>query len=638
MSRSAHRHGYGYGPMVLFTLWLVAGAAAGTIPGTRAGQGAGRDAPSPAQGPAGTTATTGTGVIAGTILSGDTGRVLRRVRVSLTNSETNANLGTVATDLQGRFSFTKLPVGSFTLKAAKTGYLDITYGQKTLGSGRPGTSIQLAEGQKVDTVSLKMPRGGVISGTVVDEAGDPAYGVPMRAMKYVMRNGVRELTAVATGATTDDRGQYRIPGLVPGEYIVCAAPRDEFVTAAALYESLQARLQDIRAAQAARGTVDPNMTNAVSMGPRPDDPKEAYVTLCFPGTTQMSAAATITAGIGEERAGHDLQLQLLPIAMISGTVTWSGGQLPIAGSSGGTTADAQVHLVDQAAPNNPSGPRVVHIKADGRFSFANVAPGQYTLAAHADVPAPQAAPGVAGQRPPAPGMTPLWASIDVNVAGQPIADLTLSMAHGMTVSGRVAVEGTPPVDISRLRLTAIPASPMYGEFSIPAATVDADGRFTIPGVVPGRYRIGSASGTPAGAVIKSSMFGGVDTLDFPIEVKADEHLTGGVLTAIPRFAEIAGQLQNTSSQPATGFTVIVFSAEPRYWTPASRRIQSARPATDGRFSLRNLPAGEYRLAAVTDVESGQWFDPAFLRELMGNAITVTLSEGERKDQALRVAR
>ena len=66
-------------------------------------------------------------------------------------------------------------------------------------------------------------------------------------------------------------------------------------------------------------------------------------------------------------------------------------------------------------------------------------------------------------------------------------------------------------------------------------------------------------------------------------------------------------------------------------------MQATRPASDGRFSFGGLPAGEYRLAAVSEVEQGQWFDPAFLRQLLGASITVSLNDGERKTQDLRLA-
>jgi hypothetical protein len=70
----------------------------------------------------------------------------------------------------------------------------------------------------------------------------------------------------------------------------------------------------------------------------------------------------------------------------------------------------------------------------------------------------------------------------------------------------------------------------------------------------------------------------------------------------------------------------------------SRRIQATRPSTDGRFQFRDLPSGDYRLIAVTEAEQGQWFDPNFLRQLLGGSMTVMLGEGEKKQQDIRVAR
>ena len=84
------------------------------------------------------------------------------------------------------------------------------------------------------------------------------------------------------------------------------------------------------------------------------------------------------------------------------------------------------------------------------------------------------------------------------------------------------------------------------------------------------------------------------------------------------------------------YTLIVYPADQRFWTPQSRRIQSARPATDGRFTFRNLPAGDYRLVPVYDPEPGAWFDPAFLLQLESASVRVSIAEGEKKEQHLRV--
>ena len=158
----------------------------------------------------------GTGIIAGTIVQADSGRPGRRANVTLSGGEPSRVRTTTADD-QGHFAFTELPPGAFMLSASKSGWLETIYGQKRPGNGRQGTPIQLAAGQRLDRLALAMPRGGVISGTVLDEAGDPAMGVNIRLMRVSYKSGARTLAWSSTGRT-DDRGMYRIPALLPGEY------------------------------------------------------------------------------------------------------------------------------------------------------------------------------------------------------------------------------------------------------------------------------------------------------------------------------------------------------------------------------------------------------------------------------------
>jgi len=108
------------------------------------------------------------------------------------------------------------------------------------------------------------------------------------------------------------------------------------------------------------------------------------------------------------------------------------------------------------------------------------------------------------------------------------------------------------------------------------------------------------------------------------------------LTLANQTQELSGTLTDSQNMPATEFTVIVFSTDTRFWTPQSRRIVSSRPGTDGRFIVRNLPAGDYFVAAVTDVEPGEWFDPKFLEQLRAASARVTLAPGDKKVQDLRL--
>jgi len=57
-----------------------------------------------------------------------------------------------------------------------------------------------------------------------------------------------------------------------------------------------------------------------------------------------------------------------------------------------------------------------------------------------------------------------------------------------------------------------------------------------------------------------------------------------------------------------------------------------------RHSFVDLPPGIYVLAAVTDMEPDAWRDPAFLRSLIVGGVPVSIGEGERKTQDLKIGR
>jgi protocatechuate 3,4-dioxygenase beta subunit len=210
----------------------------------------------------------------------------------------------------------------------------------------------------------------------------------------------------------------------------------------------------------------------------------------------------------------------------------------------------------------------------------------------------------------------------------------------MTVSGRLQFEGTTaPPDLTRFRINLL-AIQSPGEVSVgaPLATADANGAFTINGVTPGRYRLFASQPSPRPDTtwqIKYSMLAGRDTLDTPIELR--EGTDSAVITFTDRVTELAGIVQDGAGQPAPEYHVVVFSADKSQWGPQSRRIRSVRPGADGRYVFANMPPGDYLLTAVTDIEPGEWFDPALLEQLARAAIKVSIAEGEKKSQDLRLA-
>ena len=142
-----------------------------------------------------------------------------RARVSLSSPQGGGRA--VLTDNSGAFDLSGLPEGRFTLQVSKAGFIALR-----TASGvrfRRGTPIQLAAGQELKSVDFRLPRGGAVTGQVLDENSDPMSGVAVRVLEYRYAQGARTLVD-AGNAQTDDRGEYRVWGLNPGNYYVSAQP------------------------------------------------------------------------------------------------------------------------------------------------------------------------------------------------------------------------------------------------------------------------------------------------------------------------------------------------------------------------------------------------------------------------------
>src|SRR5262245_49700609 len=165
-----------------------------------------------------------TGRIGGRVVAGDSGRPLKRARVFVNAAEVPGGRGAL-TDDTGIFDFTELPAGRYTVTVSKSGFVSLSYGQR-----RPlqaGTPLQLGDGQQLRNVDFQLPRGSVIGGHILDEDGEPMAGASVRVMRYQNLQGDRRLTPAGT-SQTDDKGQYRVWGLMPGEYYVNALARVNF--------------------------------------------------------------------------------------------------------------------------------------------------------------------------------------------------------------------------------------------------------------------------------------------------------------------------------------------------------------------------------------------------------------------------
>ena len=555
----------------------------------------------------------GTGVISGVVVSDDAdARPVRKARVTCGGLDVSGH--TTMTDDTGRFVFAGLPAGRYTVSASKASWVTMAYGARR--PLRPGSAIPLKDAQKIDIV-VRLPRGGVITGLVRDFNKQAAAGATVRALRYAIVNGERRLDPSGQ-SVTDDRGMYRIYGLAPGDYVVGASGREANRTGGS--ELHLTNDADVRYATAPRSRTPPPPVRTVTLA-----------TTYYPGSTVSTQASIVPVRPGEEHEGVDFTLQLVPTARVDGTVLLPEGSAPP-----GTEVNL-IALGQTAVPGQPfESVRTTRVAADGSFAFGDVSPGEYTVLARAARTLTDAAGASAG--PP----QIVWASTQIAVDGEPITGLSMALEPGLTISGQVRFEGTamkPPVDLRSIRVSAIPAAaPGSVSFAPGAVHASPDGRFVISGVTPGRYRLSASfpgSGRPGGWLLKSIMAGGQDSLDAPFTLQPDQHVLDATITFADQLAQITGTLRHGVSG-AVDYTIVLFPADQSRWVAPSRRIQAVRAGADGAFTFRGLPAGEYLMTAVDDVEPGEWFDPAFLQRLTQAGTRVVVSDGEQKVQDLRV--
>ena len=178
--------------------------------------GAGQPFGQPARDTSSLDPTTGLATLSGRVLRSDTGAVVKRAMVRLAGQDTR-DRRTVQTDENGRYQFTDLQAGRYTVTVSKAGLISLAYGQKH--PRQPALPIQVDAGRRLRNVDIALPRGSVITGQVVDEDGEPMARAVVQVLRYVYRQGQRQIEPAGTDQT-DDRGQYRVFDLEPGEYFV----------------------------------------------------------------------------------------------------------------------------------------------------------------------------------------------------------------------------------------------------------------------------------------------------------------------------------------------------------------------------------------------------------------------------------
>jgi protocatechuate 3,4-dioxygenase beta subunit len=567
-------------------------------------------------------AAVGTSSLSGRVVSPE-GTPLRRTQLTVTGSEPGARRAAF-TDSDGRFAFTALPAGRYTIRANKGGYINLAYGQRTPTD--PTRPIDLAEGQALAGLTIVLPRGSAITGRVIDEFGEPVLQAQVQALRYQYQpDGSRRLQPGGGSAQTDDLGQFRLYGLNPGEYVISATARNQFLPAA-LSQIIQVGGGGIA------GSI---------IGPLPDQPEEeGYAPTYYPGTSNPAEAQTVTLGVAQELP---VQLQLVPsrLSRISGVVADSRGRPVRSGTP----------VMLRSAANLAGGMnRSASTMDQGAFAITNVPPGDYYLEVRPR-PVPRnivngkAIASDTGAEP----ADPEFASVPLTVGGD-VSGLRIVTGTGATISGRVTFEGAPPANGLRIRVVAQSADPQRA-IGIPGpnrgaqgdGVVAADGSFEltrITGPVFLRVQVENTNGpqpSQIGYMTKSVIVDGVDVADTPFDPTRRGTLSNVTVVLTDKVTGINGTVSDGGGKPlAAARVLIVPDMLPAGLSPArfQRILQSDQ---QGRFSLRAMPPGRYVAIAATAIDAAHQYDPALAQRVRQLGHSFSVREGETVTLDLELA-
>jgi hypothetical protein len=517
--------------------------------------------------------------VTGQVVSASDSVPIKSARVSLIEESRSApNIHTTFTDGSGNFTLKDVMPGRYEFFASHNGFINEHYRPEG-ASGSP--MLSLKPGEEVKDVAFHMTAAAVITGRVVNEEGEAMPKMRVEALRWEndedmdkrsqFRPHKREMTEVAS-SQTDDRGQFRIFGLKPGQYYLRAFD----------YYEPDYLIQD------------EDFKLRLALG-------KEYASLYYPGVIQLDEAQKISLRPGDE-AQADFSLRKIKTVTIYGRVVGPNGP----------AASARLSIDPVEGDERDLGYNFDSTSdTEGNFQLRGIPAGRYTISAAATLE----------------NQKKYRARMTLQIGEENVNALTISLGGGATVHGHITTDSPKPATFEHatVLLSDVDQPDLYQ-----AATVNKDRSFSIESVADGNYSVRLLNVNPWNGEqrwhIKSARFGQEDMLAKPLHV--ERGAADGSLEIV--LSSVTGELSGTVTEkekPVPGAAVRI-APDPE--TAMTReRVRNVKTDQSGRFVVADLVPGSYRVVAhVSSSDDGNApsSDPQ----------AVTVGENEKKSVSLTI--
>jgi hypothetical protein len=495
----------------------------------------------------------------------------------------------VNTDSKGNFIFKDIDSGSYRIQVASNGYARTEYGQRVFGA--QGISINPTQGQALKDLTISLTPAGNISGQIRDLLGQPLAGIPVQLLKPSYNaNGQRSFQS-AGSVRTNDHGEYRLYWVTPGRYYLNA------------------------------GSTQGAPLNIGGGGASPNEVQDSYVSTYYPGVTDLGQAAILEVRPADELSGVDLKISRQQLFKIRGRV--------IDTRTGQSPQSISMTFASQSLTGGGfsmgGGPNQNYTPATGTFEYRDVAPGTYVIGATITDPAGPGASPFTSTQPRA--QTP------VTVAGSDTENVVLSIIPSVSLPGRFSLDGpdlSTLTALDRIRVQLRPSVDGIPSTNFLAAqpqtqAVNTDGSFKVDNVSPGEYRV-SVAALPPGYYVKDARLDQTDALDQPLRFSG---IVSGPLDVIvsANGGQIDGTVVNDKQKAVPGIQAVLIPAR------GINRIDLYKTSVtddNGRFTMRGIAPGDYKIYAWEAIEQNSWFDSDLLQQYEQKGKFLHMTEGAKE--------